>query len=237
MEPKSPSNIDAAEIAKFEALATIWWDRHGKLKALHDINPLRLNYIQKRVALKGLRVLDVGCGGGILAEAMAAREAQVLGIDASKASIKAARHHLRTSHFQIEYRCMTTDMLVASNEEPFDVVTCMELLEHVPDPEAVVAACRCLIKPGGHVFFATINRNIKSFLFAIIGAEYLLRLVARGTHQYQRFIKPRELHNWAKHNALLPQDTTGLHYNPFVRRYSLGGNTHVNYLMHCLRTP
>ncbi len=235
MKTKSSSNIDTAEIAKFEALATIWWDRQGKLKALHDINPLRLGYIRKRVALKGLRVLDVGCGGGILAEAMAACEAKVVGIDASDASIKAAHHHLLTSHLQIDYRCMTTDMLAQSDTEPFDVVTCMELLEHVPDPEAVVAACRLLTKPGGHVFFATINRNLKSFLFAILGAEYLLRLVAYGTHQYRRFIKPRDLRHWAKHNGLRTQDTTGLHYNPFVRRYSLGGNTHVNYLMHCRR--
>ena len=231
---KDLANIDAAEIAKFEAMAPIWWDKKGAFKALHDINALRLEYINTRVPLSGRQVLDVGCGGGILAEAMAEKGAEVTGIDAGEAPLEVAKLHLKESKLDVNYLRATAEDFAKTYRERFDVVTCLELLEHVPDPSAVVSACQRLVKPGGYVFFATLNRNPKSFLFAIVGAEYILRLVQRGTHSYHKFIKPNELERWAKSAGLTFEDLTGLHYNPFVRRYSLGGNTHVNYLM-CFR--
>jgi 2-polyprenyl-6-hydroxyphenyl methylase / 3-demethylubiquinone-9 3-methyltransferase len=232
--PDSP-NVDSKELSKFATLAPIWWDRNGAFKALHDINGLRVGYINGRRPLAGRKVLDLGCGGGILSEAMAALGAEVTGIDAGEEPLAVARLHLRESGLRVDYRQALAEEIAEEAADSFDVVTCMELLEHVPDPGSIVAACARLVKPGGEVFFATLNRNLKSFLFAIIGAEIILRLVQRGTHSYRRFVKPEELRNWAERSGLVFQDLTGLHYNPFTRRYSLGGNTHVNYLMHWKR--
>jgi 2-polyprenyl-6-hydroxyphenyl methylase/3-demethylubiquinone-9 3-methyltransferase len=226
------SNLDPKELSKFAALAPMWWDRNGAFKALHDINGLRVGYINGRAPLAGRRVLDVGCGGGILSEAMAALGAEVTGIDAGEEPLAAARMHLQESGLRVDYRMTPAEPFAERSPERFDVVACMEMLEHVPDPASVAAACARLTRPGGDVFFATLNRNFKSFLFAIIGAEILLRLVQRGTHSYRRFVKPRELRDWAERSGLVFQDLTGLHYNPFARVYSLGGNAHVNYLMH-----
>ncbi|MGD2187003.1 MAG: bifunctional 2-polyprenyl-6-hydroxyphenol methylase/3-demethylubiquinol 3-O-methyltransferase UbiG [Desulfobacterales bacterium] len=232
---KPTSNIDAAEIAKFEAMAPIWWDRQGDFKALHDINVLRLNYINERTPLVGKSVLDVGCGGGILAEAMASLGAKVTGIDMGDTALEVARLHSSESGLEVDYQQATVEQFAKIFPERFDVVTCLELLEHVPDPASVVEACKTVVKTGGDVFFATLNRNLKSFVFAIIGAEYILGLVRKGTHTYSKFIKPTELQNWAAAAGLSFMDATGLHYNPILKRYSLGGNTHVNYLMHFSR--
>lgn len=226
------SNIDNAEIAKFEAMAPIWWDKNGVQKPLHDINVLRVDYINTRAPLAGKVVLDVACGGGILSEAMAALDAVVTGIDASQAPLAVAKMHIKESGLQVDYRLATAERFADEYSDHFDVVTCLELLEHVPDPASVVSSCHRLVKSGGDVFFATLNRNLKSFLFAIIGAEYVLRMVQRGTHSYRKFVKPAELDGWAKTAGLIRQDLTGLHYNPFLKRYSMGGNTHVNYMMH-----
>ena len=231
---KAAENIDAAELAKFEAMAPIWWDKSGDFKALHDINVLRLDYIDTHAHLSGKRVLDVGCGGGILSEAMTRLGAKVTGIDMGEAPLAVARLHLEESGLQVDYQPATAEAFSQKHPDAFDVVTCLELLEHVPDPSSVVSACRNLVRLGGHVFFATLNRNLKSFLFAIVAAEYILGLVRKGTHTYDKFIKPSELEQWATNAGLTVQDLTGLHYNPFLRRYSLGGNTHVNYLM-CFR--
>jgi 2-polyprenyl-6-hydroxyphenyl methylase/3-demethylubiquinone-9 3-methyltransferase len=226
------ANIDTAELAKFEAMAPIWWDKNGIQKPLHDINVLRVDYINTRVPLANKNVLDVACGGGILSEAMAALGAVVTAIDASPAPLAVAKMHLKESDLEIDYQLATAENFAAEHFDRFDVVTCLELLEHVPDPASVVSACYRLVKPGGDVFFATLNRNLKSFVFAIIGAEYLLRMVQRGTHSYRKFVKPTEIDGWAKAVGLIRQDLTGLHYNPFLKRYSMGGNTHVNYMMH-----
>ncbi len=234
---KATANIDVAEIAKFEAMAPIWWDKTGAFKALHDINVLRLDYIDGRAAVSGKRVLDVGCGGGILSEAMTALGAEVTGIDMGEAPLAVAKLHLRESGLFVNYQRATAEEFSEAHPEGFDVITCLELLEHVPNPYSVVSACKKLVKPGGHVFFATLNRNPKSFLFAIIAAEYILGLVRRGTHTYSKFIKPSELDRWATSAGLTFRDLTGLHYNPFLRKYSLGGNTHVNYLMHFCKIP
>jgi 2-polyprenyl-6-hydroxyphenyl methylase/3-demethylubiquinone-9 3-methyltransferase len=226
------ANSDAAELAKFEAMAPIWWDKNGVQKPLHDINLLRVDYINTRASLAGKNVLDVGCGGGILSESMAALGAVVTGIDASPAPLAVAKMHLKESGLQVDYQMATAEAFAAEHSGRFDVVTCLELLEHVPEPASVVAACQRLVKPGGDVLFATLNRNLKSFLFAIIGAEYLLRMVRRGTHSYRKFVKPAELDGWAEAAGMTLQNLTGLHYNPFLKRYSMGGNTHVNYMMH-----
>jgi 2-polyprenyl-6-hydroxyphenyl methylase/3-demethylubiquinone-9 3-methyltransferase len=232
---KINSNIDAGEVAKFEAMAPIWWDKNGVQKALHDINVLRVDYINQHAPLSGKRVLDVACGGGILSESMAALGADVTGIDAGQAPLTVAKHHLKESDLQIDYQLATAEEYAAAHADSFDVVTCLELLEHVPQPSSVVAACRAMVKPGGDVIFATLNRNPKSFIFAIIGAEYILKLVRKGTHTYRKFVKPAELAIWGKASGLRLRDLTGLHYNPFTRKYSMGGNTHVNYMMWFLR--
>jgi 2-polyprenyl-6-hydroxyphenyl methylase/3-demethylubiquinone-9 3-methyltransferase len=234
---KNSVNIDAAEIAKFEAMAPIWWDKNGVQKALHDINVLRVAYINSRAPLAGKSVLDVACGGGILSEAMAALQAEVTGIDAGRAPLEVAKLHLKESGWQVDYRLATAEEFAEEHADRYEVVTCLELLEHVPDPASIVDACRRMVKPGGDVFFATLNRNPKSFLFAIVGAEYILNLVRRGTHTYRKFVKPSELDAWGRQAGLTLQDLTGLHYNPFLRRYSMGGNTHVNYMMHFRKMP
>ncbi len=226
------NNIDPSEILKFSAMADYWWNPAGKLKSLHDINPLRLGYIEDRTPLAGKKVLDIGCGGGLLSEAMAGSGALVTGIDMSKAPLEAAVSHVAGSGLSIDYRRSTAESFADGNPHVFDVVVCMELLEHVPSPSSVVEACGRLVKPGGDVFFATLNRNLKSFIFAIVGAEYLLGMIEKGTHNCRRFVKPRELIRWAEHARLGVCNLTGLHYNLLTRRYHLGGNTSVNYLAH-----
>ncbi|MBL8259378.1 MAG: bifunctional 2-polyprenyl-6-hydroxyphenol methylase/3-demethylubiquinol 3-O-methyltransferase UbiG [Candidatus Competibacteraceae bacterium] len=227
-------NVDFQEIAKFEQLASRWWDPDSEFKPLHDINPLRLNYIDERGGgLAGKRVLDVGCGGGILAESMALRGAQVTGIDMGEAPLAVARLHQLESGAALDYRRITAEALAESEPASFDIVTCMEMLEHVPDPALTIDACARLLKPGGHAFFSTINRNPKSYLLAVIGAEYLLRLLPKGTHDYRKFVRPSELDAWARAAGLDLQHLTGMHYNPLLRSYWLGAGVSVNYLMHC----
>ena len=228
-------NIDAAEVAKFDALASRWWDPSGEFKPLHAINPLRLDFIRQRATLKGRRVVDVGCGGGILAESMAEQGADVTGIDAAEGPLRVARLHQAESGTDVNYLLSTAEALAEEQEAAFDVVTCLEMLEHVPSPSTVIEACRRLVKPGGDVFFSTINRNPKAFLFAIVGAEYLLRLLPTGTHEYDKFIRPSELADWSRQCGLSLRDSTGMHYNPLTDEYSLGPNLDVNYLMHFQR--
>ncbi len=228
-------NVDPAEMAKFNGLAARWWDTEGDFRPLHQINPLRLDWIRQRAALEGKAVVDVGCGGGILTEAMAGAGATVTGIDMAEAPLAVARLHQAESGAEVEYLQTRAEDLAAERPSGFDVVTCLEMLEHVPDPAAVIAACRTLVKPGGSVFFSTINRNPKSFLFAIVGAEYVLRLLPRGTHEYQKFIRPSELESWARDAGLRIADSIGLHYNPLTRMYSLGPNVDVNYIQHYIR--
>jgi 2-polyprenyl-6-hydroxyphenyl methylase/3-demethylubiquinone-9 3-methyltransferase len=231
----TPLNIDPAELAKFERLAARWWDCSGEFKPLHDINPLRLGYIDQRADLAGKRVADVGCGGGILAESMAQLGAEVTGIDVGEGPLMVARLHLLESGLSVDYRQQTAEQLAAEAPAGFDVVTCMELLEHVPDPASVVAACAQLVKPDGHVFFSTINRTPKSYLFAVIAAEYLLRLLPQGTHDYSRFIRPAELAGWIRHAGLELRDLTGMSYHPLTARYFLTPDVAVNYLAHAIR--
>jgi len=228
-------NIDSREIRKFADQTPFWWDPAGEFKGLHDINPLRLQYIEERVPLGGKTVLDVGCGGGLLSESMAVRGARVTGIDAGDAPLLTARRHARESGLTITYRQITAEDLAADEADRYDVVTCMELLEHVPDPASVVDACRRLVKPGGHVFFATVNRTVRAFVLAILAAEYLLGIVKRGTHQYRRLIRPQEIDHWANRAGLIRKDLTGLQYNPVLKKKRLGGGTGVNYLMHFIR--
>jgi 2-polyprenyl-6-hydroxyphenyl methylase/3-demethylubiquinone-9 3-methyltransferase len=225
------ANVDAAEIAKFDGLAARWWDPEGDFKPLHDINPARTEYIDGHVGLAGRRILDIGCGGGILAESMTHRGATVTAIDMAEAPLSVARLHLKKSGLDIRYLKQTAEAHAAEHEGAYDVVTCLEMLEHVPDPSAIVAACARLVRPGGTVFFSTINRNPKSFVMAIIGAEYVLGLLPKGTHEYAKLIRPAELAGWARQADLDVRETTGMHYNPFTRECRLGGNVHVNYLM------
>jgi 2-polyprenyl-6-hydroxyphenyl methylase/3-demethylubiquinone-9 3-methyltransferase len=228
-------NADPAELEKFSQLAHRWWDPQGEFRPLHEINPLRLDWIDQRAALAGKSVLDVGCGGGILAEAMAGRGARVTGIDLSEKSLRVAELHLLQSHAAVRYERAMVEEFAARHAGEFDIVTCMELLEHVPEPASMVAACARLARPGGQVFFSTINRNPKSYLFAVIGAEYLLRLLPRGTHDYLRFIKPSELARWARDAGLRTAEMTGMTYNPFTRQYRLAPDCDVNYLLRCAR--
>ncbi|HTD89808.1 MAG TPA: bifunctional 2-polyprenyl-6-hydroxyphenol methylase/3-demethylubiquinol 3-O-methyltransferase UbiG [Burkholderiales bacterium] len=232
----STPNADPQELDKFSALAHRWWDPNSEFKPLHDINPLRLDYIEKKIeTLNNKQILDVGCGGGILTESMAASGATVTGIDLAEKPLKVAELHLLESGLQVEYRNIAAEALARERPASFDVVTCMEMLEHVPDPAAIVAACAALVKPGGHVFFSTINRNPKSYLFAVIGAEYVLRLLPRGTHDYARFIKPSELAAMCRRAQLSVGGLTGMTYNPFTQRYVLEPDASVNYLLHAVR--
>jgi 2-polyprenyl-6-hydroxyphenyl methylase/3-demethylubiquinone-9 3-methyltransferase len=224
-------NADPAELAKFSELAHRWWDPESEFRPLHQINPLRLEWIQSRAPLAGKRVLDVGCGGGILADSMARKGASVVGIDLAGKALKVAQlHALEAGTPNVEYREISAEAIAAQEPASFDVVTCMEMLEHVPDPASVVAACRTLVKPGGWVFFSTINRSPKSFLFAIVGAEYVLNLLPRGTHEYMKFIRPSELAGYCRAAGLELVHTRGMQYNPLTRRYWLSGDTGVNYL-------
>jgi 2-polyprenyl-6-hydroxyphenyl methylase / 3-demethylubiquinone-9 3-methyltransferase len=225
------TNVDHAELEKFSALASRWWDPNSEFRPLHQINPLRLDWIEGLAALNGKRVLDVGCGGGILAEAMARLGASVKGIDLAEKSLKVAQLHGLESGVKVDYEAISAEDLAAREPASFDVVTCMEMLEHVPDPNATIAACAQLTKPGGWVFFSTLNRNPKSFLFAIVGAEYILRLLPRGTHEYAKFIKPSEMADGARDAGLELHELIGMTYNPITKVYALGRDTDVNYLM------
>ena len=226
------SNVDPLELEKFSQLASRWWDPNSEFKPLHEINPLRLNYIDSIASLAGKRVLDVGCGGGILSEAMAARGARVTGIDLADKPLKVAKLHLLESGLDVDYRMISAEELARTSEERYDVVTCMEMLEHVPDPAQTVRACSDLLKPGGRIFFATINRNPKAYAFAIVGAEYILKLLPRGTHDYAKFIKPSELARMCREAGLSIAGTIGMTYNPLTRVYSLTRDTDVNYILH-----
>ncbi len=229
------TNADPLELEKFSELAHRWWDPQSEFKPLHDINPLRLDYIDSIEKLQQKQILDVGCGGGILAESMAARGAIVTGIDLAEKPLKVAELHLIESGRQVDYRKISAEDLAAERPASFDAVTCMELLEHVPDPASTIAACAALVKPGGHVFFSTINRNPKAYLFAIIGAEYVLRMLPRGTHDYARFIKPSELSAMCRRAQLTVGGLTGMTYNPFTQRYALEADASVNYILHTTR--
>ena len=226
-------NVDPAEIARFSELAHRWWDPASDFKPLHDINPLRLDYIDRCAGLSGKTVLDVGCGGGILAESMAQRGAQVTGIDLSDKALKVAQLHVLESGVTLDYRHASAEDFARERPQHYDIVTCMELLEHVPDPASTVRACAALAKAGGHVFFSTINRNLKSYLFAVVGAEYVLRMLPRGTHRYEKFVKPSELGGFCRHGGLDVREVVGMTYNPLTDRYALGSDASVNYLMHC----
>ena len=228
-------NADPAELEKFSSLAHRWWDPQGEFRPLHEINPLRLDWIDRHASLDGKRVLDVGCGGGILAEAMAQRGAAVTGIDLSEKALKVAQLHLHESRLKVDYQFVGVEDYAEGHAGAFDVVTCMELLEHVPQPDSMVAACAQLVRPGGHVFFSTINRNPKSYLFAVVGAEYVLKLLPKGTHDYARFIKPSELSRWCRASGLRADELIGMTYNPITRVYRLEANCDVNYLLRCVR--
>jgi len=229
-------NVDAAELRKFSDLAHRWWDPDGTMRPLHEMNPLRLDWIDRIAPLAGRRVLDVGCGGGILSEAMAARGAQVTGIDLADKPLQIAELHALESGARVTYRKCSAEELAAQAPASFDVVTCMEMLEHVPQPAQTVHACATLVRSGGTVFFSTINRNPKSFLLAILGAEYVLRLLPRGTHEYAKLIRPSELAQFARASGLAIEEIRGMSYNPIARRFSLGGDTDVNYLIACRKS-
>ncbi len=225
------TNADPHELMKFAALAHKWWDPKSEFKPLHDINPLRLDYIDRSVALAGKSALDVGCGGGILSESMAARGAVVTGIDLGGKALSVARLHQLESGAKVEYRLVSAEQMASEHPESFDVVTCLEMLEHVPEPQSIVQACASLVKPGGQVFFSTLNRNPKSYLFAVLGAEYILNMLPKGTHDYQKFIKPSELSRWCREAGLQVEEIIGMSYNPLTRTYRLGSDVAVNYLL------
>lgn len=231
------ANKDQAEIAKFEALADDWWGPKGAFRTLHDINPARVEWIIQRSPVAGLKLLDVGCGGGILAEAMATAGADVTGIDLSEKPLEAARSHAEQSGVSITYKLSDAEAMAKQHSGDFDVITCLEVLEHVPDPAALVAACARLVKPNGHLYFSTINRNLRAWLFAIIGAEHLLKLLPVGTHHYDRLIKPSELAAYAQNSGIKPVEIAGMHYNPFRRQCRFNQDPGVNYFMHCQPAP
>jgi len=226
-------NVDQIEIEKFSHNAHHWWDRNGEFKPLHDINPLRLDYIDRNAPLAGKTVLDVGCGGGILSESMAARGAKVTGIDMGEKALNVAKLHLFESALEVEYLRISAEDFAKERPGHYDIVTCMEMLEHVPDPQGIVKACADLVKPGGHLFFSTLNRNAKSYLYAVLGAEYLLSLLPRGTHDYAKFIKPSELAHFCRNAHLEVEDLVGMKFDPFHKIYSLGRDVDVNYILWC----
>jgi 2-polyprenyl-6-hydroxyphenyl methylase/3-demethylubiquinone-9 3-methyltransferase len=230
------SNFEAAELNKFSELAHKWWDKNSEFKPLHDINPLRLNFIHQAAGLAGKTVLDVGCGGGILSESMAKLGAVVTGIDLGEKALNVAKLHSLESGVAVDYQLISVEALAEQQPASFDVVTCLEMLEHVPDPASVVRACAKLVKPNGHVFFSTINRNPKAYLFAVIGAEYLLNMLPKGTHDYAKFIKPSELAVWMRTSDLALQQQVGMQYNPITKHYALGQDVSVNYLMHAVKS-
>jgi 2-polyprenyl-6-hydroxyphenyl methylase/3-demethylubiquinone-9 3-methyltransferase len=228
-------NADPAELQKFSDLAHRWWDPNSEFKPLHDINPLRIDYIAERVALPGARMIDIGCGGGLITEALAERGAKVTGIDLSERALGVAKLHLKESGRSVDYRLIAAEAIAEEMPGVFDAVTCLEMLEHVPDPAQTIAACARLVKPGGDVFFSTINRNPKAYLMAVIGAEYLLKMLPKGTHDYDKFIKPSELSRWCRQAGLEVKDICGMSYQPFSRTYTLGRDSSVNYLVHAVR--
>ena len=230
------ANVDAAEVAKFEALASRWWDKNSEFKPLHDLNPIRANYIDSRAPVAETKILDVGCGGGILCESLAQRGAEMSGIDMGEAPLKVARLHALESGVKINYRRIPVEDLAREEAQQYDTVTCMEMLEHVPDPTSIVRACAALVKPGGQLFFSTINRNPKAYAFAIIGAEYLLKMLPKGTHEYAKFIRPSELSQWLREANLDLQEISGMTYNPLSKKYKIdASDVSVNYLVHATK--
>jgi len=227
------TNVDPNEVAKFEALATSWWDTEGESKPLHEINPLRLSFIESKCKLNDKNIIDVGCGGGILSEALAKSGGEVTGIDMGKMPLDIAKLHALESELTIDYQQITAEQKAQEDAGKFDIVTCMEMLEHVPDPVSVIKACAQLVKPGGDVFFSTLNRHPKAYLFAVVGAEYMLNMLPKGTHDYKRFIRPSEMASWCRQAGLDVSDIAGLSYNPLTKTYALGDDVKVNYLMHC----
>jgi len=228
------SNVDYDEVDKFAVLAARWWDKNSEFKPLHDINPLRLNYIKEQCggSLKGKRILDIGCGGGILSESLALEGAEVVGIDLAEAGLEVAKLHLLESGLDIDYQFISAEDLTETESESFDVITCLEMLEHVPDPSLIIEACSKLVKSNGRVFFSTINRNPKSYFFAIVGAEYVLNLLPKGTHNYEKFIRPSEIDGWARNFNLSISSIIGMTYNPLTKKYKLGDDVSVNYMTH-----
>ena len=236
MENKNKNNVDSHEIEKFNLLAHKWWDPTSEFKPLHEINPLRLNFIKSSVSLKGKKVLDVGCGGGILSESLASSGADVTGIDQGDKVIQIAKLHAKESGVKIKYKHINIEDFYKNTDERFDVITCLEMLEHVPDPNSIINTCSKLLKPGGKIFFSTINKNLKAFLFAIIGAEYILNLLPKGTHEYKKFIKPSQLQAWASRNNLSFDSIIGMTYNPITQKYKLSQDTSVNYIVEASST-
>jgi 2-polyprenyl-6-hydroxyphenyl methylase/3-demethylubiquinone-9 3-methyltransferase len=230
-------NHDPVEVARFDAQAQRWWDANGEFRPLHEINPVRVSYIDKCAALKGKRILDIGCGGGLAAEAMAKCGADVTGIDLGANTIQIAQLHALDSGLKVTYVCESAEVHASSHSASYDVVTCLEMLEHVPDPTSVIRAATALVRPGGEVFFSTINRNLKAYLLAVIGAEYVMKLLTPGTHTYDRFIKPSELARWSRSAGLDLQDVVGIDYNPLTHHCAISRDTSVNYLMHLSRAP